>query len=146
MQSRIESNRRCISVAARRNQGRLPSIIRMVPRRARLIWREKLTILLESKRRNVVGGCENLSSIAEWAFQSMKLRQRSSYRTILRIIREEDRIRVKETSTHFTMKKDLTVRSATNESTMVAWVWKMSKNEVFITDKIIMEKARRTQM
>ena len=92
----------------------------MVPRCALLSWSEKLTILRESKRRNVVIGCENLSSIAEWAFQSMKLRQRSSYRTILLIIRDENRIRMKAASTHFRMKKDLTVRSASIESTMVA--------------------------
>ena len=118
----------------------------MVPRCARLSWNKKLTILLKSKHRKVVRGCEKLSSIAEWAFQSMKLRQRPSYRTILRIIQDEDRIRMNATSTHFRMKKDLTVRCANTESTMMGWVWKMSKNEVFIIDEIIMEKARRKQL
>ena len=124
----------------------MPSIIFKVLRRAQLSWSEKLTIRVESKRRNVAGGCENLSSIAEWASKLMKLRQRPSYRTILRIIRDEDRIRVQATSTHFRMKKGLKVRSATIESIKVAWVWKMSKNEVFVTDIIIMEKARKTQL
>ena len=124
----------------------MPSIIFKVLRRAQLSWSEKLTIRVESKRRNVAGGCENLSSIAEWASKLMKLRQRPSYRTILRIIRDEDRTRMKATSTHSRMKKDLNVRSATIERTMVAWVWKMSKNEPFITDEITMEKARRKQL
>ena len=52
---------------------------------------------------------------------------------------------MKAESTHKNMKKDLVVKSIDLENTMVKWVWKMWKKKVYITDDVIIEKARRVQ-
>lgn len=52
---------------------------------------------------------------------------------------------MKANSTHFSMKKDLCVRSVHVENSMVQYVWKMYYREVFHSDSLILELPTRVQ-
>lgn len=52
---------------------------------------------------------------------------------------------MKKQSSHCNMKRDLLVKSNKIEAEMVLWIWRMWRNNVFITDTVIIEKSTRVQ-
>ena len=117
----------------------------MAPQRLRMRWKEKHAIVLECRRRNVTGGYRKILSVCEWAFQALELVKKPSYQTVLLIIRDGTRIEMKAKSTHLNMKSDLSVTCSRIENMLIEWVWKMSRNEIFLMDDVILEKAKRIQ-
>ena len=64
---------------------------------------------------------------------------------ILKVIRDAKKINKKAESRHKNMEKDLTVKSMDLENTMIELLWKMWKKQDYLTDDVIIEKARRMQ-
>ena len=117
----------------------------MVRHRVRLSWEQKKTILEECQERNVTSGKRKILEVCAWAWATLRLTKQPSYRVVLNIIRDRDRILMKSQSTHNSMMKDLAVKSVRIENIMVEWVWRMFRKQICITDGIICEKARKTQ-
>ena len=117
----------------------------MARKRARLSWKDKYAILRECRRRGVTGGYHNIMDVCDWASRTLELNKKPAYRTVLSIIRDENRVEMKARSTHCEMKAELIVSSTRIENVMIEWVWHMSRNEEFICDAVIIEKARRVQ-
>ena len=113
----------------------------MVRNRARLSWKQKKLILDECDRRNVTRGEKKILEICTWARSKLKLQVAPSYRSVLSIIRDAERVTEKTISVQRNMRKELVVTSMTIENELYKWVWDMISKEVFISDDLIKVKA-----
>ena len=58
----------------------------------RLSWKEKQVIAEDCSRQNLTGGKSKINEVFEWARHAHYLPKKLSYRTVLKIIREKEKI------------------------------------------------------
>ena len=67
-------------------------------KRVRLTWSQKHAILRKCKELGVSGGVNGVKQVKTWAASELKLGNVPSYRTVLRILRDEDTIMSRKNS------------------------------------------------
>ena len=134
---RLQFDRRIRNSGRRRNK----STFEKQPR-VRLLWFDKKLVLDECRRRQVFEGEKDITEICTRVKSKLKLNSMPSYRILLTIIRDADRINEKVNSTQKNMKEELHVSSMTMENKLLKWVWQMWENEVFINDLANKTKAQ----
>ena len=113
-------------------------------KRACLTWLEKRAILYECKRQGIVGK-EKIDQFLIWAAANMQLRVLPSYRTVERILKNEEEVLSWASSDGRKRKKGWSVKNIVVELELRVWVMQMWECGVFLTDIMIQEKARRLQ-
>ena len=109
----------------------------------RLSWKEKDTILRECHRRGLRGEQYTLHEICAWAQHNFNLFKPPCARTIRSIINQSADIIWKNKSHERERKKIITVSNIHVERKLNEWINEMHMKNVFVTDYLIQEKARR---
>ena len=84
-------------------------------------------------------------AVCKWASQALNLYKQPSYCSVMNILKEREKVEMKEKSMHSSMKKCLFVLIVHVENSTVQWTWKMYHHEVFLSDGMILEQATRVQ-
>ena len=111
--------------------------------RVRLSWKEKNAILHECHRRDLRGEQYALQEICAWAQHNFNLFKPPCARTIRRIINQSADITWKNKSHERERKKIITLCNINVEGKLNEWINEMHMKNVFVTDYLIQEKARR---
>ncbi len=113
--------------------------------RAKLSWTEKFAILAECKKRGVTGGCRNIDEVRGWAKSKLQLNTETFYRTIMRILKDQESIQERVKVIGSDAKKKLAVTNSEVDNIVRDWVYEMWERRVFLSDSIFQEQARRVQ-
>ena len=113
--------------------------------RARLPSKEKYEILVEYREQEITKGFEQVGSICKWAARKFHLKKEPSYRTIKRILYDEELLIDHLEQCNAEQKKLVNVSCDELEMHMREWVLDMWNKRVFLCDAIIQERARRVQ-
>ena len=111
--------------------------------RVRLTWEQKLAIVHECRERGGGGGIRKMNEVSAWAVNKLKLHSPPSYRTMLRILADEERIFNKVGSKEKDRTCETNVSSEELETELANWVSSMWRTGVFVSDALIKEKGRR---
>ena len=113
--------------------------------RVRLSWLEKYAILFECKSRGITRRKKAVQEVQKWAEKHLKLPKLPSYKTIMRILSDEDQIiaMVNSDSCHKKSKKGM--QNPVLDEQLTSWIILMWERGIFLTDYVIREKAKRIQ-
>ena len=69
----------------------LPEHFNIAQERVRISWRQKHAVLRESNRLGVIGSCDNILSVCDWVWRSLKAPKQHGYKTVPSIIQEREK-------------------------------------------------------
>ncbi len=79
--------------------------------RARLTWEQMLAIIFECRRHGGGGGTRKMNEVGAWGVSRLKQRSPPSYRTMLRILNDKERIASKVMSKEKDRKRETNLSS-----------------------------------
>ncbi len=115
-------------------------------RRQRLTWEQKFAIINELEKRRNQNKNHTVDEIGRWAKQKFNLQKILHRYTILSIKSEKDFRKKSVKEGKLKRKNHIFVSSNSAETAITSWIYYIYERKVFISDKLIQEKARRIQL